>query len=83
MTENEQLIDAAKKISEILQNKEMDPYEVIKMLQQRIKVASINIRIAQIGSCTCMTKTPDPAYHHATCIYKQLMDISEILNEKK
>ena len=28
--------------------------------------------MAQVGSCKCMTKTPDPEWHDAACPYRKL-----------
>lgn len=29
-----------------------------------------NLMLAEIGSCTCMTKTPEPQYHDPKCLYR-------------
>lgn len=39
----------------------------------------VRLRLAQCGSCSCMTKTPDPQYHAAHCATRVLQEaISEI-----
>jgi hypothetical protein len=31
-----------------------------------------NLQRMMIGSCSCMTKTPDDSYHYVDCKYRQL-----------
>lgn len=30
------------------------------------------LMFAQVGSCSCLTKTPDPQYHDDGCVYKRI-----------
>jgi hypothetical protein len=46
-----------------------------------IKEALINLHIATVGSCSCITKTPDPKYHSELCRYKQLISIINQLQQ--
>jgi hypothetical protein len=47
--------------------------EMLNELQRRLMVA-------QVASCQCMTKTPDPAYHRLTCRYARLARAGDSLD---
>ncbi|KVP65642.1 hypothetical protein WJ96_04545 [Burkholderia ubonensis] len=34
---------------------------------------------SKIGSCTCLTKTPEARYHHENCLYRQLCEIEQVM----
>lgn len=40
------------------------------------------LREAQIGACTCLTKTPDPSFHEPNCLYRLLVDAATYLDEQ-
>lgn len=33
------------------------------------------LHLATIGSCNCLTKTPEVAYHRTTCTYRVLKEV--------
>lgn len=37
--------------------------------------------VATIGSCTCMTKSPDIQYHKETCCYRRIIEATETLKK--
>lgn len=37
------------------------------------------LRIAQIGKCNCLTKTPDPKFHSAKCLYRLITEVIQVL----
>lgn len=40
--------------------------------KQKLIAQLLQIRLDKCASCTCLTKTPKPEYHHESCRYKQL-----------
>lgn len=37
------------------------------------------LRMAQVASCGCLTKTPDPKHHSEDCLYRVLQDAIDAL----
>lgn len=46
-----------------------------------IRSAKLSLVAAIVGSCTCSTKTPNIAYHHADCRYLKIASALEALDE--
>jgi len=38
-----------------------------------------NLQRMMIGSCSCLTKTPDVSYHYVDCKYRQLMEAHDYI----
>jgi hypothetical protein len=51
----------------------------IKLTQKHLDALSLS----QIGSCTCLTKTPDTKFHSDTCRYRLLHEVSQALISTK
>lgn len=41
------------------------------------------LRIAQIGRCNCLTKTPDPKFHSAKCPYRLITEVIQVLESNE
>lgn len=37
------------------------------------------LKLAQIGKCTCLTKTPDTKFHAEDCRYRLLSEVTEVI----
>ncbi len=48
-------------------------------LHARLRRVRLAIRLCMVGSCGCVTKTPDPAFHESNCRYKLLYQAESIL----
>lgn len=53
---------------------------VISAQQDVINQLRATMAQAQVGSCACLTKTPDPAFHAPHCLYRKLADALDIPN---
>ncbi|MBR8234653.1 hypothetical protein K6W26_22895 [Burkholderia sp. AU42008] len=40
------------------------------------------LMMAQTASCTCLTKTPEPQYHDATCRYRLLAEVIDFIEHR-
>jgi len=48
--------------------------EMLLELQRRLL-------LAEVASCRCMTKTPDPAHHNTDCPYRRLATAGDHLDQ--
>lgn len=47
----------------------------IEALEATLADLRLAVFRAQMGSCSCLTKTPDPQYHAASCTYRRLSEV--------
>ena len=40
-----------------------------------MKSVLLKLAAMEIGSCTCVTKTPDTSYHSEDCLYRSLVEV--------
>jgi hypothetical protein len=50
------------------------------MLDQ-LKDLSVKLAVAEVGSCTCLTKTPEVQYHKEHCVYRKIAEALLLLDE--
>ena len=50
---------------------------LVQELEQKLATIELNIARTEIGSCTCVTKTPDPQYHDERCTYRVLCVLTD------
>lgn len=49
--------------------------EEIIVLETRVRKFRERVLELTVGTCTCLTKTPEPEYHDSSCLYKRARDI--------
>jgi len=87
MTSNPELIAAeiARRIPEMVIDSPINNAEVIKNLMRPLIQPDRNmevirsLEVAKMGSCSCVTKTPDHRYHQSWCSYRNICEAIEML----